>query len=434
MEPNEAMDALTRLLEQTICVARALMSLSPDFFEMRLAMHRKEIEYMIQHGIPQNICFQFIHPEHDWYVYVGDWVNGEGKSTPNLPDGTRIAATFDMRSIENKTLIAFEKAITTLKSGFAQYSFQNLANETFKSPIVSSEMTDIATGVDDYFKEKIKYLEKTVEACKKEFNINKIDEFRNWLRKFPDTTSSENPSLLVVNNPDRLRSLVVHLQEERARYCVDALLLGSIQTIYDICALCATEAQKKSLDNTTFAKVFSNLAMFLTISKDKEPVQLLGGTVQKAINKAFVNELLTVVATYQSIVRDKIKEARLSKTIDQSLDHLYYAIPYAFGARTVLNVLCDNADRLEEERKLLVKGSYNMIDETFVRLIAHPFVTQVLDFYGAERIGQKNLIAEIKRTRGEKAAEKYVKDLVRRHLIYPESFIPIFLDQNNPNA
>jgi hypothetical protein len=430
MGPNEGKS----FLEQIRCVARALMAYSPQTFENKLALEEKFSEYIVQHGQPQNVWIRCILPDRDWYVFHGDPVNGGGKSGPSLPDGAQIKATLDIRSSEKKTLTAFEKAVTYLESGSVPNSFLDIAHETMKSPMLSA----IAMAPLNYYKEQIKNLKKTVEGCKPEYNINKIDEFRNWLRKFPDTHARdpEKParSVLIVNNPDRLKAFVGHLQEERRRYCVDALLYGSIQTIFDICGLCATEAQKKSSDNTTFAKVFSNLALFLTNDKKKEPLQLLGGTIQKAINNGFINELLTLVEKYQSMVSGRIKEARSSKTVDQSLDHLYSAIPFAFGARSVLFILRDNADLLNEDTKLLVKGSYEMIDETLTRLTARPFVVQTLDFKGAEWKARKAYVAEIRRTRGEKSAEIYVKDMIRRHLIYPESFIPKLLDQNNQNT
>lgn len=430
MGPNEGKS----FLEQIRCVGRALMSYSPQHFEKNLACEEKLDEYLIQHGQPQNVWFRYIFPDHDWYVFHGDPVNGGGKSGPSLPDGAQIRATFDIRSSEKKTLTAFEKAVTYLETGSVPNSFLDIAQETMKSPMLFA----IAMAPLNYYKEQIQNLKKTVEACKPEYNINKIDEFRNWLRKFPDTRvrDPEKParSFLIVNNPDRLKAFVGHLQEERRRYCVDALLYGSIQTIFDICGLCATTAQKKSSDNTTFAKVFSNLALFLTNDKKKEPLQLLGGTIQKAINNGFINELLTLVAKYQSIVSGRIEEARFSKTLDQSLDHLYSAIPFAFGAKSVLLILRHNVDLLDEDTKLLVKGSYNMIDETLVRLTARPFLVQTLDFRGARWKAEKAYVVEIKRTRGEKSAEIYVKDTIRRHLIYPESFIPKLLDQNNQNT
>jgi hypothetical protein len=435
MGPNEGKS----LFEQMRCVARALMAHSVEALEKGIASEGKDREYINKYYIeynklPQNYWLRYIYSDHDWFVYIEDPVIGTGTSTPNLPDGAQIAATFDLQSFEKKISAAFEKGVAYLESGFIPDSFLNLAHETMNSLILSNEMTAFAMGVDNFFKEQIQDLKKTVEACKPEYYINKIGEFRNWLRKFPDTTIPEKPNLLIVNDPNRLRAFVGHLQEERRRYCVDGLLYGSIQTIFDICGLCATEAQKKSSDNTTFSKVFSNLALFLTINKKKEPLQLLNGTVQKAINTGFINELIMIVKKYQSIVSGRIKKARLSKTLDQSLDHLYFAIPFAFGANTVLNILRHNADRLNEDTKLLVKGSYKMMNEQYTRLVALPFVKQILDFEGAEWQGRKALIAVIKRTRGEKAAETYVKDMVRRHLVFPEIFIPILLDQNNQNG
>jgi hypothetical protein len=430
MGPNEGKS----FLDQTRCVARALMSYSPQTFESQLTYREKEYEYIIKHGIPQNTWFRIIFPDHNWYVFYGDPIEGGGTSDSKLPNGVQIAATFDIRSTEKKIFNAFEKAVTYLESGFSPNSFLNLAKETMNSTILSNEMTAFAVGIDNFFKEQIQNLKKTVEACTPEYNINKIDEFRNWLRKFPDTIPPEKPNLLIVNNPNRLKAFVVHLQKERGRYCADALLYGSIMAIFEICGICAEEARKKSSDNTTFAKVFSNLALFLTISRNKEPVQLLSGTVQKAINFGFIDELLTIVARYQSLVESRIKEARFSKTLDQSLDQLYFAIPIAFAAKTVLDVLYDNADLLNKDTKLLMERKRGMMDETLTRLIARPFVVQVLDFEGAEWKARKADVAEIKRTRGEKAAEVYAKDTVWRHLIYPESFIAKLLDQENPDA
>jgi hypothetical protein len=431
MGPNEGKS----FLEQTQCVARAIMSYSPQYFDKIVEHEKILVEFFTQHGDPKNVWHRFIHSWGNWYIYYSkDPITEGGRSTSELPNGVKIAATFDMRSNEREYATKFEKAVTLLESGFTQTSFLNLVNETIDSPILLNDLrTDFANVIDDYFKEQIQNLRKTVDACEPEYNINKILEFRNWLRKFPDTTIPDKPSLLLVNDPNRLKSFVEHLQEERRRYCADAILVGSIQTIYDICRLCASEVYKKSSSNKNLEAqaCFSNLALVLAINKEVEPLQILSDTVQKGINMGFINELLTVLSKYHSIVDEKIKEARSSETVDQSLDHLYSAIPFALGARTVLFILSKNADILDESRKLQVSRSYRNMDETLVRFLTRPFLYQVADFEGKRWNLIKSNIASIKRTRGEKTAKIYVEDLVLRHLIFPESIIPKLLDENN---
>lgn len=428
MGPNEGKS----FFDQTKCVARALMSYSSAHFGDPSIWRQKMDEYISQHGSVANKWFKFKCSWGDWYVhYEVDALELGGKSCEKLPDGTKVAAVFDLRSSEKIFQDKFEKAVSCLESGFTPNIFLDYAHGLFGGAELSPAVKESAMVLDDAFKGEIQNLKKSVEACRSGFNGSKIVEFRNWLRKFPDTVPPEKPDLLIVNDPDRLVAFSKQLAEEHSKYCVDTYLFGSVATIADICRCCASKAQEKSKENDQALpfKVFNNLALILTSSTETHPVKILEGTVQKAIDCGFVDELLEIVSNYREKVEDKIKAVLDSETTDKSLEVLYEAIPFAHGAHIILANLCRNAERFYNDEARLVEASYTMVDEDLTR-ICQAFENQILDFNGAQWKRCRRCIAEAKRDKGIEAAKKLIDFVVEQNLLYPRRFIPALLSEN----
>ena len=409
------------------------MSYSPQNFDEIVESEKKFIEFTKLHGDPKNEWHKLIFSWGDLYIhYPKDIILEGARSTSELPEGAKVTTTFDLRSNEREYTTKFQKAVTDMENEFPQALSLNQIYETIDSPMPYDLRPTFLKVLYDNLKNQIINLRKSVEACKPEYNSNKVLDFRNWVSTYPDTIVRAKPELVLNINQDQLKAFVDHLLKERQRYCADAILVGSVKTIYDICITCANEVYKKSSTNTRSLdaeECFSKLAIFIANNKEPEPLQNLCFTIELGLKMGYVNELLTIVSKYQSIVDKYIKAAIASEIIDKSLDNLYYAIPLALGARTVLHVLNENEEILDESKKSQVKGSFRFMDETLVRLVARPFISQIADFEGRHWNWNKQNIAIIKRTRDENVAKIYMENLVFRHLIYPESFIPKLLEE-----
>lgn len=390
MGPNEGKS----FLEQTKCVARALMSYSGSKFYDQNSLAQKMIEYISQHGSIEKKWFKHKYSWGDWYVYYDSLESG-GRSCGKLPDGIEVAATLDFRSSERIFKDKFEKAVSDLESGCVTNSFS------------------------DNQKHEIQNLKKTVEACRSDFNNNKIVEFRNWICKFPYI------------KPDHLIAFSKHLAEERSKYCADAHLYGSIATITDICKYCASKAQNKVKDNypIEYYMVFRDQAWILTTSTETNPVIILAGTVQKAIDCGFVDELLKIISNYREKADGKIEAAREAETTDKSLEELYEAIGYAHGAHIILANLRRNAEHLGTDRAKMVEASYSMVDEDLVRM-QQPFKYQIMDFNGERWKEWRREIAEAKRSKDPESSKKLINFIIEQNLNYPRRFIPALLSEN----
>jgi hypothetical protein len=403
MGPNEG----KTYLEQTKCTARALMSLSPKNMGDPITDQHLRLNYEIKHGALTGKWVKHIHSYAEAYVYIGDPLEEGGKTCAVLPEGVEIATTFDYRPTENGLLKRFEDALSQLEDTIDHVSLI----------------------------EEVNNLKHTLEACQSGYNERKIAEFRNWIKHAPETTTfPNNPHLLAVN-PNLLTAFCHHLAEERAKYCSDALLFGSVATTVDICNYCASKVQettREDLKNKSPIDIVISLSLFLTsedpTDKQTDPVQILAGTTKKAINWGFVPQLFDICNKYRDIVEDKIELALNSETTDESFNNLYEAIPYAFATKTILANLINNPDKIGNSLKK-AKGAFEMVDERLVRL--HFAITQqVIDFFGDDWKKFKAIISMSRAEFGESYAEKYVDWIIEENLFYPRRFKTALLNKN----
>ena len=405
MGPNEG----KTYLEQVRCVARTLMTISPRELGDPIEQDRIYTEYALKHGGATNKWLKYVCPWGTWYVYDGDPLGAGGRSSAELPEGEEVAATLDLRSTEDGFLRRFEKSISQIESGIEP------SNQGGQSNSEKLETGDTIRGYATHFR-------RVLWACRPDYNEQKINEFRNWLRKQPGVELHPSDPNLIRANPEYLVAFSRRLASDRANFLADARLFGSVAAIADICIYSGSKAQTHKVRGIKLSpsQVFGILAHPLTSYSKTDPVDILDDTVQVAMNEGFVDELLDVVKNYRQKVADKIEEALDSPNTDECLDKLYEAAPYSFATRIILPALLRNPVLLGENLSF-VKGSYNEADETFVKILIATR-TQVTDFFGARWMRHKNNVEQIKRERGRESAKKYVDYLIEGNYFYPRRY------------
>jgi hypothetical protein len=420
--PNEGKS----FLEQTTCVARALMCYRATMFDDPSTLPQKYDEYSAQHGSLEGKWIKCEHSWGDWYVYhESDTLAHGGKSQRELPQDAKITAVFDFRSTNRVLVNKFSEAISMLEIGCERGSdiFLGTALERFSDAEPSPVIEDFAETFGDLARVKIQNLRRSVAACDPDFNNGKIEEFRSWLRKLPDTRIPRKPNLLAVGDPNHLSFFLERLAKERSKYCVDAGLFGSVRTITDICVYCASKVQEKLQ-----GPVFNNLALVLTSSTETDPIKILADTVRRAIEGGFINELLEIVNKYREIMDGKIESARNSESVDKSLDLFYEAIPFAHGVLIILATI-PSTGHFDGDRARWVEASKHIVDEQLVKMI-YAFAHQIRDFNGSEWNKWRHAISVARKKSGAEAATKLVDFVVSQNLFYPRSFIPALLGEN----
>lgn len=397
MGPNDG----KTYLEQITCIARALMSYTPKgFYDPAIFVNHLH-ETAHKHGGLKKKWIRFAIDNVEAFGYSG--AEGEGgKSETELPAGVEPVSTFRTTLEKTEFVQRFEKTILNL--------------ETRLSP------NDI----------RLRNLKKTVEACNPDFNANEIVRFRNWLQTFPNSTFNIESRVFIYCDIERLNHFIRYLAEERSAYCIDAFLFGSVLMIGEICNYCSKKAEQESTEEIPGMagfKIFNKLVANLTSSPNSDPATLLRYTVQAAFKEGFVEELFDIVSSYRDRYSSIIEDALNSKTLDQSLDMLYKAIPVALGVYLVLDQLSKNTDHLDANKTRLVNGALSIVDEDIVRLMTNPFRLQVLDLNGQYWKWMKEDIERIKREKGIEAARKIVHKSVEQELIYPRALIPMLLNE-----
>lgn len=419
------------------CIARALTSFSPINFDYPSVIARKVMDYEFQHGSLIGKWYKTKSPKAEWYIYAESRLSGKSCST--LPQGAVSAATFVCDEQEaNKTLNLFEKAVSALENNL-------VFSDVFRHLAYGSDTTQQTISKDETLdKNQTQNLKKSLEACRPEFNENKIIEFRSCLRRSPEVIdfAGKIPSLpsrmrgcCLMVEPKHLIDFSNHLEEERRNYCADAHLYGSVMTTVEICNRVAPKAAlkypaKNCPPELSILLQFSANAWYLTSSDILNPVTVLSATIKEALTAGFFEELMAILNEYTDLVRSKMEAALNAKTTDNSLDLLYEAIPYAHGANVICFTLCTNSHLLDTSKAKMVNGAMTQVNENLTRL-KYPFAHQVSDFNGAEWKLKKKILAQLRKTEGEKVIEEYVYKWIEELLLYPRSLKPALLSRND---
>ncbi len=431
MGPNEGKS----LLEQTRCVARALMSYSATELVDPGVVYQKFAEYYSKHEMQANEWMQVVLTAGEWYVHVEPHaIERGGKSRPDLPAGARVCAVIDLRPYETALLDKFDKAVELLRSRYATVErtggfFQDETSEvpSGASPPPIGQAAAVLGGIVE---RQVRELEGSVKACRPDFNKGKIEKFRTWLRGFPDTSVPERPDVLLVGDPNRLVAFSKSLAEDHTRFGADTLLFGSVATMADICGYCASKAREHSklANPTPPIVVFNDLASLLTSSRETDPVVILDGTVQRAVAYGFVDELLEIVQKYRGIVDLKRESAHSAGSVDEILSRFYEAMPFAWGALKILTVLRRKAAGAGDRRGRLIEVSYTMVDEELVRM-QDAFKFQITDFNGRRWNEIRREITSAQEAGGTEAVRKVIDYVVEQHLYYPKSLTPALVGE-----
>jgi hypothetical protein len=391
--PNEDLS----LIDQALCVARALLALEPVGFDEVLEIISEQRRYEAEHG---QILGQWIRGEfpngREWYVLTT--ADGRGESREKPPPGEEIAVTL------------------TLPSKRPTFSWLKELAEGYKTG-------SIRFGGREPTLNDLSRLALAIRACSPGYNERFMSSFEEDLQKEWQSPEDSPKS----REEDSLDQFAKWLSSLRGDFGADTPFFAGFTTAVEICYRITSAGSDPTQRRKTYIRYAEKI-----MNSRPDPQWLLQMVAWEAMRDSYGGQVLGVADQMRDLTDQWLKAALNAPTLNGHLDGLYRAIPPAWAARQIYTVAGEyrgsNPPTSNQRERFLRIGSF--IDERLTRLMA-PLTGQIMDLdRGNEWRRHREIVRRARNQDGESAAAAAARSLIEGQYLYPRALHAMLLEQH----